>query len=152
MIDIKDIYWLAGFIEGEGCFQFHKKNHAPYITISQKDPQCLYDIKNIFGGSIHSYRDREENIYYKWTASTRLASGLMLTLYSLLSDRRKEKIKECITQWKNVPTVGHYKRNKLLICHLGHDLTNDNNIYLWRGKRRCKRCNAIRARIYRGKK
>jgi len=54
--------WVAGFIDGEGCFALEKveikstKNHPgcksfirPILSISQNDPQLLYKIRDYFG-------------------------------------------------------------------------------------------------------
>jgi len=59
----KDFYiWLAGFIDGEGCFQLSKHKHNSskqgfywmvIISISQSNKQFLYQLKNDVGfGSV----------------------------------------------------------------------------------------------------
>jgi hypothetical protein len=45
--------WLAGLIDGDGCFQLSKKGYASLeITMEIRDKHCLYLIKQKFGGSI----------------------------------------------------------------------------------------------------
>ncbi len=45
--------WLAGLIDGDGCFLLSKKGYASLeITMDMKDAHCLYQIKQVFGGSI----------------------------------------------------------------------------------------------------
>jgi hypothetical protein len=45
--------WLAGLIDGDGCFQLSKKGYASLeIVMELKDKHCLYQIKNKFGGSV----------------------------------------------------------------------------------------------------
>lgn len=45
--------WLAGVIDGDGCFQLSKKGYASLeITMDIRDKHCLYQIKQKFGGSI----------------------------------------------------------------------------------------------------
>lgn len=45
--------WLAGVIDGDGCFQLSKKGYACLeITMDIRDKHCLYQIKQKFGGSI----------------------------------------------------------------------------------------------------
>lgn len=45
--------WLAGLIDGDGCFQLSKKGYASLeITMELRDKHCLFLIKNKFGGSI----------------------------------------------------------------------------------------------------
>ena len=57
----KDIYlsdkkfsqWLAGVIDGEGCFKLSKKGYASLeIVMETRDKHCLYLIKQKFGGSV----------------------------------------------------------------------------------------------------
>lgn len=45
--------WLAGLIDGDGCFTLSKKGYAALeITMDLKDSATLYYIKQIYGGSI----------------------------------------------------------------------------------------------------
>jgi len=45
--------WLAGIIDGDGCFQLSKKGYASLeIVMEIRDKHCLYLIKQKFGGSI----------------------------------------------------------------------------------------------------
>lgn len=45
--------WIAGVIDGDGCFQLSQKGYASLeIVIETRDKACLYKIKNAFGGSI----------------------------------------------------------------------------------------------------
>jgi len=47
--------WLAGLIDGDGCFQLSKKGYASLeIVMEIRDKHCLYLIKQKFGGSIKS--------------------------------------------------------------------------------------------------
>ena len=45
--------WLAGLIDGNGCFQLSKKGFASLeIVMELRDKHCLYQIKQKYGGSI----------------------------------------------------------------------------------------------------
>ena len=51
--EIKFNEWLAGVIDGDGCFQLSKKGYSSLeITMETRDKHCLYIIKQRFGGSI----------------------------------------------------------------------------------------------------
>lgn len=51
--DKKFSQWLAGVIDGDGCFQLSKKGYACLdIVMETRDKHCLYLIKQKFGGSI----------------------------------------------------------------------------------------------------
>lgn len=45
--------WLAGLIDGDGCFQLSKKGYASLdIVMELRDKHCLYQVKQKFGGSV----------------------------------------------------------------------------------------------------
>ena len=45
--------WLAGLIDGDGCFLLTRKGYASLeITLALRDEHCLNIIKNIYGGSL----------------------------------------------------------------------------------------------------
>ena len=45
--------WLAGLIDGDGCFQLSKKGFASLeIVMELRDKHCLYQVKQKFGGSV----------------------------------------------------------------------------------------------------
>jgi hypothetical protein len=45
--------WLAGFIDGDGCFLLSKRGYTSLeITTSSKDEEMLRKIQNKYGGSI----------------------------------------------------------------------------------------------------
>lgn len=45
--------WLAGFIDGDGCFLVSKRGYTSLeITRSSKDEEMLHKIKNKYGGSV----------------------------------------------------------------------------------------------------
>jgi hypothetical protein len=51
--NIKFNEWLAGLIDGDGCFLLSKEGYASLeITMDVRDKSCLYKIKQKFGGSI----------------------------------------------------------------------------------------------------
>lgn len=51
-VDKKFLQWLAGVIDGDGCFQLSKKGYGSLeIVMETRDKRCLYLIKQKFGGS-----------------------------------------------------------------------------------------------------
>lgn len=45
--------WLAGLIDGDGCFLLSKKGYASLeITMEVRDKNCLFQIKDRYGGSV----------------------------------------------------------------------------------------------------
>ena len=63
--DIQFKEWLAGLIDGDGCFLLSKKGYVSLeITMDIRDSLCLYKIKNIYGGSI-KIRSNSKAIRYR---------------------------------------------------------------------------------------
>lgn len=91
---IKNIHWAAGFIEGEGSFCIRKKKSGNYsqVSASQKQKEPLERLQKIFGGAIYT----EKTTMYRWQTNGSLARGIAMTLYSLMSPRRKEQIKKML--------------------------------------------------------
>lgn len=51
--DEKFNQWLAGLIDGDGCFLLSKKGYASLEIVMQlRDKRCLYQIKQNFGGAV----------------------------------------------------------------------------------------------------
>ncbi len=51
--DLRFKEWLAGLIDGDGCFLLSKKGYASLeITMDIRDERALQAVKNIYGGSI----------------------------------------------------------------------------------------------------
>ena len=57
--------WLAGVIDGDGCFLLSKKGYASLeITIQLRDVRCLNIIKHQFGGSV-KVRANQNHLRYR---------------------------------------------------------------------------------------
>ena len=129
MRDIKDINWLAGFLEGEGSFMMTrngKKSRMPRLTASQKQRWPLEKVLSIIRlGNVH-YIESIDMYFYNLYCNN--AIQWMMTLYSLMSPRRQEQIRKVIELWKNSPgSVGNgsVNRNKTH-CPKGHEYTKEN--------------------------
>lgn len=92
-IDLKELYWAAGFMEGEGSFGSRKHRNLRNIhsrcSAYQKQREPLERLQKIFGGKIYTDGTRG----FSWNANGTLARGVALTLYSLMGSRRKEQIR-----------------------------------------------------------
>lgn len=57
--------WLAGLIDGDGCFLLSKKGYTNLeITMDIRDSLCLYKIKNVYGGYV-KIRSGNNSIRYR---------------------------------------------------------------------------------------
>ena len=107
MIDSRDIRWLAGWLEGEGCFQmrrFGNRTPIPIIAANSTDEDVVKRASKILGGKGKTYFVKVTHKMHKpaWTkvVSSTLAVSWMMTLYSLMGKRRQAKIKEILDEWK----------------------------------------------------
>ena len=51
MLETRDIYWAAGFLDGEGWFENSK--NTVVIRAKQNAPELLYRLQDIFGGEVN---------------------------------------------------------------------------------------------------
>jgi hypothetical protein len=90
---MKDIYWAAGIYEGEGSCHYSRRSIE--ALISQKDRWILEKFKFLFGGSIPPPHKSGCSV---WLLSGARARGFLMTIYSMLSPRRKLQIKKCLNE------------------------------------------------------
>lgn len=101
-MDIKNIYYIAGLLEGEGCFGFYG---CPSIQINMTDldtiekAKLILDIRNKNIVRMQNKGAKNYKNSFTLNVSGDVAIQWMMTLYPLMSIRRKEKIKEIIGKW-----------------------------------------------------
>ena len=114
MIDIKDIYWLAGLLEGEGCFAVNNSAYyCPQITLKMTDRDVVEKAHRLLRATSkvneeRRYAERNKPIYW-FRVMGSLAASWMMTLYPLMGERRQEKIREVLEVWK----LGKYQHRGL---------------------------------------
>ena len=104
MITTNQIYWIAGLLEGEGCFGLSYDNKYPNIKVGMVDLDTIEKARDIMCKSakiIHEKRKQEWKDYFKFGIHGTKAIEWMMTLYPLMSNRRKNKIKQCLVGWKS---------------------------------------------------
>ena len=122
MKTIKDIAWLAGLLEGEGCFRLGKEKY-PYISVACTDRDTIVKAKKILGTRTLDWYETKPLMTTMWRTSVwgNKAIQWMMTLISLMSKRRKAKILEIVNFWKNhyYPGSGNrtnHPTNYQLLC------------------------------------
>jgi hypothetical protein len=110
-VEMTDIYWAAGFLEGEGSFTgSYQKRHATGIVrrsatfsvnAGQTNTEPLERLQRLFGGHIYRHNMHTGNPIWRWQLCGKAGIGLMMTLWTLMSLRRKQQIEICIQRFRD---------------------------------------------------
>lgn len=133
----------AGFLEGEGCFNWRKPkllHHSTTFRISaiQVNREPVDKLQQLFGGNIASKSARgRSQAAFIWSVNGERAFGVALTIFQFLSKRRQQQI------LKGFATMRRGRGTKD-VCSKGHPLNGEN--LTWEHKssgiayRRCRKC------------
>ena len=120
-MNVKDIYWAAGILEGEGTFVL--SGNSPSIKLKMTDPDVVERVYAVFNNLGSLYMHKKDREYYKqaytWKVNGKDAIAIMMTIYTLMGERRKEKITSIIQHWKTVLNPRNRKQNTILKKNLG---------------------------------
>ena len=142
MLSDRDIAWAAGFLEGEGCFALNRKTCC--ITAAQVQREPLERLLRLFGGKIYDIKRKssKHQDFSRWDLHGPKAAGLMMTLWSLMSPRRRDQIGKALAVWRAAPLTDAERLKVRGTCRRGHDLSTEgyvNNL----GYRVCRPCMRI---------
>lgn len=149
MIKISDVYWVAGLMEGEGWFG-HRRNGDLVIQLTMTDRDVIDRLQTVLGFGCRKERNLPSGkVAYIWSLTNQCqAAGLMMTIVSAMGERRANRIKECIAEWKRKPLP----RSMWTHCKNGHAFTPENTRMVMDGKyekRCCRKCSNLRTIKYR---
>jgi hypothetical protein len=122
MIRPVDVAWVAGLLEGEGCFALLKTNTAK-INLNMTDRDVVERFAALVGVKVRAVKPEKSHYKIQYRAEvtgSKKAIGWMMTILPLMGARRGAKIKEVIAAWKLT------KRRRLVgekYCVNGHDTT-----------------------------
>ena len=93
-----DLAWAAGFMEGEGTFDANPVKGRRYAraTAYQNNIEPLRKMQALFGGSIWGFKARRPlatAIGHTWQVHGARARGVMLTLWTFLSAKRRGQVR-----------------------------------------------------------
>src|ERR1051325_120006 len=93
---VRDLEWASGFVEGEG--NFGRTPTSERVTVPQVQREPLDRLQRLFGGKILVQRERgpHNSKQWYWRVHGSRARGVMLTLYSLMSTKRREQIRNAL--------------------------------------------------------
>lgn len=110
-IDEKDLHWLAGLFEGEGCFMPappSQSQKCSRVSIRMTDLDVLEKAATLLNVKVKSAHTKKKKTTYKDVYEIRI-SGLdahkfMKVIYPLMGYRRKAKIEQILK------SVGYFGR------------------------------------------
>lgn len=104
-MEIKDIYWIAALLDGEGYFGGRDQNLGR-ITLRMTDYDTVSRARDIMNprAHIHTSKFVGSNNQYDFSLYGHYAIGWMMIIYChpYTSARRKEQIKQVLSNWRNV--------------------------------------------------
>lgn len=105
-MDTRELTWLAGLLEGEGCFG--RSGGTARVTLAMTDEDVVTRAARILRapvvGPVQPSQKRKDGgtrkpVYSASVYGSR-AAGWMMTLYTLMGSRRQAKILESLVAWK----------------------------------------------------
>lgn len=90
---MRELYWAAGFMEGEANFRGERTTEQ--VTVGQVQKEPLLRLQAMFGGSVRARKVKPQPHYgqcWLWVVCGSRARGVMLTMFALLSPKRRAQI------------------------------------------------------------
>lgn len=98
---VADLAWAAGFVEGEGTFvplratlrNGERRSYARMVAY-QNNVEPLLKLQRMFGGVIRRFeRKHGTETAGTWSVNGARARGVMFTLFSFLSAKRRQQVR-----------------------------------------------------------
>lgn len=106
-----EIGWLAGLLEGEGCFSLSQDREYiyPVVRLQMTDEDVVRQAAFFMQTPVHGPRTNGRwKPVFSTTAWHARAVGVMYTVYTFMCSRRKAKIVDLISRWKVEPSRKGY--------------------------------------------
>lgn len=115
-MNTRDKYWLAGLLEGEGTFGFHKK---PMITLEMTDKDVVERVSELFGTSVMFLPKRQDNWKdtYKVRVTGKKAVIIMMDIRHIMGSRRQGKIDEILSKYEPRKVLDKKTVDKIFALH-----------------------------------
>jgi len=103
MILLRDIAWLAGLLEGEGCFNMSGTNGSARISLNLTDRDIIEKAAQLLGSHINKpcIRSFPLKTVYSTAFFSHRAAAWMMTLYPFLGERRKTAVRNTLAIWRS---------------------------------------------------
>lgn len=148
-ITVKEIYWLAGLLDGEGCFSetagarlLTGRGPTSLVQLTMTDRDTVQRAAHLLGYPgqlklIHKKPPRK--VQWAFRLVGRRAVGTMMTIYSLMSDRRQARIRELLRHWRLRPWKSHGGDHRTCRCGKSF-IVKSKGPNDWTTGRLCHRC------------
>lgn len=105
---IEEIVWLAGLLEGEGCFGNYASGRSRHryirIQLAMNDEDIIKRAASIMQGSLQGpYTCGTRKGTWVTTAGNTQSPQWMMTVYPFMGKRRQAQIRACLMAWKAQP-------------------------------------------------
>lgn len=110
-MDTKNVIWLAGILEGEGSFCYQSTNKKsrplPWISIAMSDEDVIAKVSKIWNKKYSGYQPKnmKQKMMYQTAVRGNLAASWMMILYQFMGNRRSQKIKYILEEWRKTPNT-----------------------------------------------
>ena len=95
-INDNELYWLAGLLEGEGCFGLYKgrrhKTPVPFVVVKMTDRDIIEKVSRIFNAKVFERPKLPYKAMWETEVRGKLALSWMQKLKPLMGMRRQERI------------------------------------------------------------
>lgn len=108
---MKGIEWLAGLLEGEGCFSYIKGSDSkdpirrfyPRIELGMTDRDVVDEVAKFWKKNVHRRPplQPQHKAFYRVMVNGPTALASMLDVYPHMGERRKAKIEEVLNQFEH---------------------------------------------------
>jgi Mor family transcriptional regulator len=96
----EQLYWLAGWIEGEGCFATYENVKQIIVSASCSDYDIVYRAQSLVKGALDLYPNPPAkdhwSVVYSFIARQTHAAAIMMSLYPLMFSRRQQAIETAL--------------------------------------------------------
>lgn len=152
-ISTHELYWAAGFLEGEGSFLAQGRGRRSFrVYACQVQEEPLLRLQRLVGGRLlcrHRLKGvRNNQPVHEWYLDTDKSVQLAMTLYSLMSPKRQEQIASCLNNWCNTRII---RKPGTTICIKGHPIEGWNAMPMATGVV-CRLCHNARKLKYHRRK
>lgn len=103
-LQMRDVYWLAGLLEGDGSFGI-KTDGQPRIQLRMLDKDVVCRAASVLGVSYVAELQPQlvnRQVQYDCCATGKRAAAWMMTLYSLLGKRRQSQVRFALQAWTRI--------------------------------------------------